>query len=115
MNRSNVESSPLAELSLLTSETSAVDTSNSSSPAINKKSTLDILRKNKCYSEVAALLNEDEVDAYIRENNQCSFTRVQRNHVKCTQNTCIKPEEHRMIAVYLKCTCGQEEADCNLR
>ena len=112
MNRSNVESSPLAELSL---QTSAVDTSTSSSPAINKKSTLDILRKNKCYSEVAALLNEDEVDAYIRENNQCSFTRGQRNHVKCTQNTCIKPEEHRMIAVYLKCTCGQEEADCNLR
>ncbi len=73
------------------------------------------MRKNKCYSEVAALLNEDEVDAYIRENNQCSFTRGQRNHVKCTQNTCIKPEEHRMIAVYLKCTCGQEEADCNLR
>jgi hypothetical protein len=72
----------------------------------------DNLKEGEKYQQVAVLESEVQVDSYIRENNQCGFTKAQKNLVNCTLQ-CSNPEDHKMVAAYFKCSCLQ--VDCNLR
>jgi len=89
-------------------ESSAIETP----PRRKKRHQRDNLKEGEKYQQVVVLENEVQVDSYIRENNQCGFTKAQKNLVNCTLKY-SKPEDHKTVAAYFKFTCKQ--ADCNLR
>jgi len=47
------------------------------------------LKEGEKYQQVAVLESEVQVDSYIRENNQCGFTKAQKKCKVCSDENSV--------------------------